>query len=292
MSEIAHYSEQQSDYTDILRTVRRGNVLSPEINDEWSSEALAAILEESIGQAAEQCLTDNQGELHTTLSGGLDSTYCLAVLRKKYPGRKIVTYTLGAKENHPDIKYSRIAAQTYQTKHYEFLLEGLGPDKIHEYVEDFRRLNPATDMKEAAQAGDIDVYVLYRLIAETSGGKTLIVHDGIDEQLGGYWEHRKEQSAESQANSFRDLWSKLEDEHLMPLIRTTSSLEIKILFPYLDSRLIDYISHIPLNERTDSKTGKKPLREIARKIGVPDSILTRSKMGQLDMGTINEDKYH
>lgn len=111
----------------------------------------------------------------------------------------------------------------------------------------------------------------------------MIVHDGIDEQLGGYWDHLRESTSEQRTEAFRKFWDDLESNHLAPLIKTASANNIRLILPYLDASLLKYTSSIPLADRVKEEEGKAPLKEVARRLGVPAEIVDRKKRGAVGM---------
>jgi len=74
---------------------------------------------------------------------------------------------------------------------------------------------------------------------------------------------------------------KLVPEHLKPLQRDADHFRIKLLLPYLQLPVINYIAGIPVDQRTSRKISKIPLRNIARKY-LPSDIIERKKKGFCD----------
>lgn len=247
---------------------------------EWSSERLENVLADAFKKAGEEAIRDNKGKIFMTISGGLDSTLALAILRKKIPEAEIITFTMGGSEKHPDIEYGRLAAEKFKAIHQEIIPR---PEEIQEAIAQYHEKFPEADLKEASKTGDIDVHLLYKKILEYPDVKTVIAHDGIDELMGGYWPHRQAKAAQEKKDVFVDFWQRLIPEHLSPLIKTASSFDIRLIFPYLDGETVKAISQIPLEDRVSQGEGKKPLREIAKRLDVPEEIINRPKKGQLDM---------
>jgi asparagine synthetase B (glutamine-hydrolysing) len=137
-------------------------------------------------------------------------------------------------------------------------------------------------MKEATRTGDADVYLLYKYISRFNP-EVLLVHDGIDELMGGYWDHRKGATEKERREAFKVFWKVLIPDHLKPLTRTSDNFNINLLFPYLDQKIIETASRIPLEDRTSVETSKKPIRWLAKELGVPKEILERAKRGQVGM---------
>jgi asparagine synthetase B (glutamine-hydrolysing) len=125
--------------------------------------------------------------------------------------------------------------------------------------------------------GDESVLLMYEFIASFAP-YSVIVHDGIDELLGGYWAHRSSKSIYGQERAFKHFWARLEKDHLLPLERAANRFEISLIFPYLQKQIVDYITGIPVNRRTSHDESKIFLRWIAKKY-LPEEIIERKKIG-------------
>ena len=262
-------------YQDLFARIERLNTVPIKENRDWSIKRFEKQLSVSFEKAGEEALEANDGKIYTTLSGGLDSALALAILRKNFPEAKIITFCMGGNEKHEDIQHARLAAREFKSEHVEIIPS---PEDIQEAAYEYREKFPEYKIDEST-SGNIDVYLLYKHISQHKP-KLLIVHDGIDEQMGGYWEHRREGTAEKREEAFRSHWEQLKPRHLEPLTKTSQSFDIKLSFPYLDEDLIKVISDIPLDDRVSDSVGKKPLRELARQYNVPKEIIERRKRGQ------------
>ncbi|MFH1346895.1 MAG: asparagine synthase-related protein [Spirochaetota bacterium] len=285
---VEQKNESEKGYEELFELVRESSVVSEKENKEWSLDGLELSLSDSLKKAGEQSLKDNDGKIFTTLSGGLDSTLALAFLRKNFPNNEIITFAMGGNEDHPDVKHARLAAEKFKSQHCEIIPT---PEEINEALREYQEKFPEKGLDETIKEGGFDVYLLYKKIAENSyGPKTVIVHDGIDELMGGYWQHHKPSEEAEQKKVFNEFWQKLIPWHLIPLTGTASSFDINLIFPYLDKRVIKTISEIPIEDRISQSEniGKIPLREIAKKMEVPKEIISRSKKGQQGMLIVNE----
>lgn len=284
--ETKQNNEIKEEYEKLFELVRKSDIVSEKENKEWSLDDLKLLFLHALREAGERSLKDNHGKIFTTLSGGLDSTLALAFLRKNFPDNQIVTFTMGGSEKHSDIKHARLAAAKFGSQHHEIIPT---PEEIQGAIARYQEKFPEREAKEATKFGDLDVFLLYQKIAEHPyQPRTVIVHDGIDELMGGYWQHRRTKIKDEQKKVFEEFWRKLIPGHLTPLTETASSFNLRLIFPYLDHKLIKRISEIPLEDRVSEETGKKPLREIARKMEVPEEIINRSKRGQVGMLDIGE----
>lgn len=272
---------ENKEYNDVFNTIKTIDTISNKENENWSIKDLKNLLLSSFKKAGQKALKDNNGVIYTTLSGGLDSTLSLALLRKSLGSEvKIVTFTMGGDEEHPDVKSGRLAAKKFNTEHHEFIPT---IDEINIGLEDFKKERPDENLEKAVLEGSFDVYLLYKYISSFKP-KTVIVHDGIDEQMGGYWDHRNRKlTEEERKENFRRFWEELKPEHLDKLIESSQRFGISVLLPYLDKKLVNFISEIPVKDRVIKEIGKVPLREIAGKLGVPKKIINRRKRGAIGM---------
>jgi len=250
------------------QTAVRAEIITAE-NPDWNGDKLKRILKATFKTCAAWCMAKNRGKIFMALSGGLDSSFCLAVTRLMFPQTAIETITTGGNYNHPDIRHARIISSLFRTSHHEFV-----PDKkelaaaTKEYTKAFG-YNPKSN-------GDLAVFSVFHFFRK-AGAKAAITHDGIDELLGGYWPHRAN-CGPHQEDAFRDLWKRLVPEHLEPLQRSADHFGIKLLLPYLQLPVVKYIAGIPVDQRTTKEVSKIPLRNIARKY-LPSEIIERKKMG-------------
>ena len=252
----------------------------------WTLDDLEKVLSAAILASAIECIKYNRGSIFMALSGGLDSSFCLAVIRRYFgEDLPIFTFTVGTTKQHPDVQYAEKVAKIFKTNHHSIIADD-DLLSVVAYVKDIHQEFFWGEIGRIAGAGPL---LLLRAIEKHAatfkpklgGAPRLIVHDGIDELLGGYWEHRKHKTLQQQEAAFKMIWSKLYDNHLRPLGKKAEFYNVVPLFPYLQPTVVEYISHIPLQERTSHEVSKIPLREIARKY-LPRSIIQRQKIGFCD----------
>ena len=254
-------------------------VVSNEEKRDWPIEELKGAMEHSFREAGNKALEQNNGVICVTLSGGVDSSLGLAILRNKFPEAKIVAFTMGGSEDHEDIVYARMAVKKFNADH-EVIIPS--ENDIAETALEYQKEFPENDMKQVVEQGDLDVYLLYKYISK-SHMKLLLAYDGIDELMGGYWGHRKGETDEERKKAFEEFWERLIPYHLKPLLATSKKFGVQLVFPYLEKNLATLISKIPVSNRISDEVGKLPIRELARMFDVPEEIITRSKRGQVGM---------
>jgi len=242
-------------------------VISPQ-NNNWKSAELEAILKIAIGT----CLVYYQHtRICTTLSGGLDSSLCLAIIRSLVGlNVEIHTFTTGGSIRHPDIQAARLVSKIFGTTHHELI-------PTQQKIEQAQKKVFSTWQDEPKRMANVGVFLTYDHIAK-NGFKSVIAHDGIDELMGGYWEHRQPNDENEKIKAFETFWGNLKKDHLLLLTRKAQYFGIEVIFPYLQQAVIEYISTIPVNERTTRQMNKIPLRIIAEKY-LPREIIDRKKVG-------------
>lgn len=237
----------------------------------WSFAWLEKVLTDAISLCVSECLKKNEGVICTTLSGGLDSSFCLAKIREIVGTEvKIHTFTTGGSEKYPDIQFARVISRRFITIHHELI-------PLKEEIEEAENELFSQWEDEPHRPGNVAVFLTYQNIAQ-HGFKCVIAHDGIDELLGGYWEHRKHEDKQKKAKVFQNFWSRLEKEHLSLLERKAQYFGIQVILPYLQKAVVEYISGIPLANRTKFTKSKVPLRTIAKKY-LPKEVIKRNKKG-------------
>ena len=157
------------------------------------------------------------------LSGGLDSSYMVAVLHE-HGVKEIPTFTIGF-ESHPlesgdEFQYSNWVAQQFQTRHQRFMVPNhLFLERLQEVVQ---------SMSEPLQSQDAIGFYLLAEMVRNAGLKVVLSGQGADELLGGYRFYANMQSArgsalervkshyfefskESLSQLLNPLWTPLED---------------------------------------------------------------------------------
>jgi len=240
--------------------------------------------------------------LSVLLSGGIDSSLVLALLRRVYPKVPVSTFTLAKSKNYPDMVFARKIADLFETKHNEIILSN------EEYS---RFLDEYAKVKRYDFKGDINVYILCCFAKAFSN--IIVTGDGGDECFGGYWLHKyplghKETGMiksfeeihptprkylnemvnmgfrdslykeESQKEDYDTVWEYfvkiMAPRHLAPLSHTAEVLNIEVYTPLFSERLVNFMRKLPYTERV----GRKIERESAL-MYLPESVIERESIG-------------
>ena len=236
------------------------------------------------------------------LSGGIDSSLVLALLRKVYPRVPISTFTLAKSKDYPDMVFSRKITNLFKTKHNEIILSDEEYSKF---------LGVYNKIKRYDFKGDINVYILCYFAKTFSN--IIITGDGGDECFGGYWLHKyplghkengriksfkeihpaprkylehmvnmgfrdflyKEKSQKEDYDAVWEYFVKImAPRHLAPLLHTAKVLNIVVYTPLFSKRVINLMRNLPYTE----KVGRKIEKELASKY-LPESIVERESIG-------------
>lgn len=200
------------------------------------------------------------------LSGGVDSAV-LARIMMQIVDDDVTCLTIGESRGHSDMV---AAEQLYQ--HMPFVHIKYVPQKA-----DIERADKILESSRTKVCpGDNGVFLILEKAASL-GYTDVIAGDGIDEQVGGYWWHVN--SNEPLDEVFACFWNDLDSEHLEPMARSADLAGVTVHWPYMDERVIEYISRIPLEKRVEYGIQKHWWKEFAKSIGIPYHIADRPKQG-------------
>lgn len=183
-----------------------------------------------------------------SLSGGIDSVLLLCALKEV--GKDVTCYTTAMCEDHPDVFYSRLAAKFFGVKHVVFYSKDDKPVYKTFY----------------------DELIRYEVTS-------IIAGDGVDEYMGGYYDHTKYLS---HAVYYHYL-SRLIPDHLSILDNESGSVDVYL--PYLDENLVGLMSRIPLHDKIATGSRKRIMNTIAQG-KIPEDIINRNKYGFCDIWRI------
>ncbi len=236
------------------------------------------------------------------LSGGIDSSLVLALLRKTYPNIPIRTFSLALSDSYPDIIFSREMAERFQTEHTELILS---ENEYRDYLQEYEKI------RKHNFKGDANIYILCSEAKKFS--KDIVTGDGGDECFGGYWLHKyplghkengrvksfeelhpspkkhikemvqlgfrdflyKEKSSETDYNAVWNYFMEvMAPRHLAPLSHITNVLDVNVYTPLFSNNLIQFLKGLPFQERVDRKIE----RELSMRY-LPTTVIERESIG-------------
>ena len=224
---------------------------------DYSVDGLLTELRASTRRALDRC--DRPGLL---LSGGIDSTVAALLVKEQ---QRVPHFTIAASPEHPDVRGASLVAHRFDLD-WRLWLPDSGTRAVA--AADFGRRFKGDD------AVFLALHFASRFITD------IIAADGIDEQMGGYWWHvnRNDQFPTAES-AFEHFWTLLEPAHLTPMFSSAEIVGVNLHWIYLDPAVTAYISRIPVGDRTCGGVSKAVWRELATRLGVPDEVLTRPKLG-------------
>jgi len=207
-----------------------------------------------------------------SLSGGVDSSLllyymcmvrCLEVVDNSpvpvicFTAARPVKGTDGFLKDHPDVSHSKMVVE-----HFRNMFPNIS---ITHYI-----FHIAVDEKKNG------IKLFYEFIAKHTN--EIIAGDGIDEFMGGYYDHQF--SGSCRGLTYYERLRDLQKDHLIPLDKVSG--KVRVYLPYIDESLIALYSQIPLGEKVDNDTRKIMMVAMA-KGKVPDEVLLRRKYGFCDV---------
>jgi asparagine synthetase B (glutamine-hydrolysing) len=240
--------------------------------------------------------------LSLLLSGGIDSSLVLALLRRVYPDITIYTFTIAKRPDYPDIIFAREVAKIFGTIHNETILSNV---QFNAYQAEFKKID------KYSFKGDINVFILCK-IAKTFSN-IVVTGDGGDECFGGYWLHKyplghKETGSiqafeeihpeprkhieemirlgyrdclfkdKSTQKDYESVWNYFIEclalKHLAPLLNTGNALDLKIFTPLWSESIISFMRQLHYTDRI----GRRIEIQLAKEY-LPASIIERESIG-------------
>lgn len=208
-------------------------------------------------------------------SGGLDSGL-LAVLCGMY-ARSVTLYTVGTEGSY-DVRESRHLSAT------------LGMEWVHIAVDEASLVSALKGMMDITGATD-PVFLSFEVplmhVLSTAKEDIVITGQGADEVFLGYSKYVGLSDADLGPLVSEDT------DRLRSVTRIHESAMAKhhgktVLCPYLDPRVTEAVSHIPLDEiRPSEGLRKVPLRRLAESMQHPEIASKQKKAAQYGSGTMN-----
>ncbi len=231
-------------------------------------DRLAHALDESL-----KTLVGEVSKVAVSFSGGLDSSI-MASYASKYSSLKL--YVVGA-EDSPDVRNARQASSSLQFPLVEVeLTEDNVRESLPEIVKTIESVNP--------------VLISYKLpeyfVTRSASEETILLGNGADELFGGYSRYLQMKPKELAKSMATDLERLLRDEITMDE-RISRLHGKKFEYPFLTAGVVEVAMDIPLHLKVDGEGRKVVLREVAKRIGLPDEISARKKKAaQYGTGTV------
>ncbi|MHA1991297.1 MAG: asparagine synthase-related protein [Candidatus Hodarchaeales archaeon] len=216
------------------------------------------------------------------LSGGLDSTIIFKLsLQKK---ANIVPLIIGVDGTKDLLFAKRFLQEEPNTNYLEVII-------TRELIEkNLKTILSRLDSTSPVDVGiAIPIYFLSKKAAENNI-RVCFTGQGADEMFAGYKRYEDLFIDESNKNSLNQtLWNELRHIAKRNLERDdlmASSHGIELRFPYLDLRLVEYVTKLPLEflinfskKNPENRTVERKiiLRNLAKKLAIPEYVADRNK---------------
>ncbi len=212
------------------------------------------------------------------LSGGVDSTLStkLTLEMADSMGFEVKVYSAGT-EGAPDLAYAKRFTQELGIHH---VVRTLAFSEVDSYITRVMRAVEERDFIQV-EAG-VGVYSAEEAAAQ-DGMEVVVSGQGPDELWGGY-EWYPGVIAEEGYQGFLDRsWGDLQRADIETFDRENriaSSFGMEVVFPYADTEVIRLAMAVSPELKINSpedKMGKRPHRELAKRVGVPEEFGDRKK---------------
>ena len=202
-------------------------------------------------------------------SGGLDSSV-LATIAKKY-NPSVTLYVAGIEES-TDLKTARASAEKLSIPLVEIILND---EMIRKLLEKTKEI---TGEKELMKL-ELGLILLAACAKAREDGVELLLSGlGAEELFLGYRMHSQRFAAGEDMEALRR--SELEGLYEKDIRRSekiASYCKVTLVLPYLDGDVVKAALSIPAKENFRGVENKAVLRNLARKMGLPESICAKKK---------------
>jgi len=212
------------------------------------------------------------------LSGGVDSCLIAKLVSDiaSFNGIKVTAYTAGFADSPDMLLVKRFARKMG----IDYRVKVLSTDDVQKYIP---KVIDAVEERDFIQIeAGIAIYAAADM-ASQDGIKVIFSGQGADELWGGYSWYPDVLGKDGRQELSRRMW----DDFTMADVETldrenkiAKAHEMEVMFPYLDSEVVKVAMSVAPELKITSKndrTGKRPHRQLAKKIGVPVKYAYRNK---------------
>ncbi len=268
-TEILEYNSKSH----TLKKIKRDFLTLPS-SLSFSKEKIISELEALFFDAVQK-RTEGLDHFGILFSGGIDST--LLAFISKTLGKKFTCYTAafadGNTRDAPDLLQAQDVAEQLG---FHLKTKILTLDETEKAVKEVVRIIETTDVVKVGVA--LPFYVCAKMAAE-DGDKVLLSGLGSEELFAGYQRHLDvlKEKGDVNAECLRGL-SLLWDRDLYRDDLVTMAHTVELRLPFLDYDLIRFALTIPVTYKLNETQNKIMLREVAKKMSVPEKIAARKKI--------------
>jgi len=188
-------------------------------------------------------------------SGGLDSTVLMHI-----SGYRLSAYTAGFADSHDVARADEVSNVLGFRVNHIFL----------ENVDLMQHMRLLKDIDGTITKQEIGYELILSVVLSAADGGEIVTGQGADEIFYGY-----RRTIESMNNVAQ--MKKLFERTLPREKRIAAHYGKELITPYLDSRIIDIAGSFGPDHHIRNGTGKAMIRDIARSMGLPESIYSYGK---------------
>lgn len=222
---------------------------------------------------------DHVPRVGVLLSGGVDSCLIAKMLHStaSHLGMNVIAYTVGLPDS-PDMKSARRFAEELGMRHR---MKTLSIDRVEQYIPEAVEAIEDSDFVQIETG--IGIYAAVEM-ARQDGVKVIFSGQGADEQWGGYsWYPRVlgRDGRQELDRRMRDDFARADTETLDRESKIAMAWDVDLLFPYLDTEVVNTAMSVASELKVtseDDNLGKHPHRQLAIRIGIPESYSNRGKL--------------
>ncbi|MFP3898234.1 MAG: asparagine synthase family protein [Dehalococcoidia bacterium] len=222
---------------------------------------------------------DHLPRVGVLLSGGVDSCLIAKMIHSIAPhlGMNVIAYTVGLPDS-PDMKSARRFAEELGMTHR---MRTLSIDRIERYIPEVIEAIEDSDYVQIETG--IGIYAALEM-ASQDGVKVIFSGQGPDEEWGGYsWYPRVlgRDGRQELDRRMRDDFARADTETLDRENKIAMAWDVDLLFPYLDTEVVNTAMSVASELKVaseDDNLGKHPHRQLAIRIGIPESYSNRGKL--------------
>lgn len=240
--------------------------IEDDIDIEENMDEIAIGLQMRLDQAVCKCINDT--EIGAWLSGGLDSSAIVALVR---PHAAVLHTFAAGMPGASDLVYAREVADHFNSQHHEIIVSlpeilKVLPEVIY-HLESFDALLVRSAITNYLVAGKAAEYV-----------KTSFSGEGADELFAGY-SHFRNIPEEDIDQEMRQLTRALHNTALQRVDRSAAAHGLVVHVPFLDPEVVAYAQAIPASFKLkrQPKTIEKYILRKALEGILPKSVLWRKK---------------
>lgn len=227
-----------------------------------ASAVVRAALEESV-----RIRCDTREPVGVVLSGGLDSSLVLALVRQIHP--ECIAFTIGSPDSE-DVTYARRLTHDLGVRHEVI---DVVPERISRH-----EVRTAIWMSECTEYGDVINAIvsvpLFRRRRE-AGVRIALAGDGSDELFGGYAMY-DDVAPDAAQRLFEHKIRNLSRTELQRVDRTSMGQGVEVRAPFLDPALVALATRVPMDLKVREGREKWILRHAFADL-LPDYVLRRPK---------------